>query len=778
MTKKIKLRSLLIGGFFTLLFVVLMVKVYWIQVVEASWLLEKAEKRWETDKVLMPVRGSILDRNDKVLAVEATAYTIALNPKVIDTYHIAEDVTQGLADILKESEASRAELVNKIRDRATKKNQDGTDFAANVEVRNEGWKIEKQKADKVRELISSIQTKLKLGTKANIGISILEDKKRYYPGETLASHILGYTNKEGEAALGMELKLNDILKGVPGMLSYEKDGKGVELPDAKVNFKPAEDGSNVRLTIDKNIQFYLESALAKVNEKWHPKSLTAIAVDPQTMEILGMANTPTFNPNSYWTIKDQSDFRNGAIASRYEPGSTFKLVTLAGAVEEGLFNPNETYQSGAIQVSDRTLHDHNIVGWGKITFLEGLKRSSNVAFVKLGIEKLTQPKLRDYITKFGFDQKTNIDMPGEVSGLIDMKYPSEFATATYGQGKVVVTAIQQTAAYAAMANGGKLMWPHIVKDILDPKTGKAITSFEPQVIRQVVSPQTATQVSNYLEQVVSDQAIGTGKLAFMEDYRVAGKTGTANIVLPGGGGYSPDTWVISFIGYAPVENPKILVTLIADQPDLGGNYHLGGQVLAPAFKEIVGESLQYMGVASSKKPKTVTKEANKLNVPNLLDVPVDSAKATAKDNGLSLEVFGKGSSVVDQFPKAGTQILSTQRIYAALQPVDEMQLPSLVGKSLRDAVEACSFFKWDCQTTGEGYVSEQSAATDGRSVTLQLKPLSDQSEDSSAASPTPGATATPASKSTATPKPTPKPTPKSSPNSQSDQQRTTANSAR
>ncbi|MDR6551373.1 penicillin-binding transpeptidase domain-containing protein [Paenibacillus qinlingensis] len=759
MTKKIKLRSLLIGGFFTLLFVVLMVKVYWIQVVEASWLLEKAEKRWETDKVLAPVRGSILDRNDKVLAVEATAYTIALNPKVIDALHITEDVTQGLADILKESEAKRAELVNKIRERATKKNLDGTDFAANVEVRNEGWKIDKEKADQVRVLITDLQTKLKLGSRALVGISILEDKKRYYPGETLASHILGYTNKEGEAAQGMELKLNDTLKGVPGMLSYEKDGKGVELPDAKVNFKPAEDGNNVRLTIDKNIQFYLESALAKVNDKWHPKSLTAIAVDPKTMEILGMANTPTFNPNTYWNYDPQKDFRNGAISSRYEPGSTFKLVTLAGAVEEGVFNPTETYQSGAIKVSDRILHDHNLVGWGKITFLEGLKRSSNVAFVKLGIEKLTQTKLSKYIEKFGFEQKTNIDMPGEVSGLIDMNYPSEFATATYGQGKVVVTAIQQTAAYAAIANGGKLMWPHIVKDIVDPKTGKVVTAFEPQVIRQVVSPQTAATVSGYLEQVVSDQEVGTGKLAYMEDYRIAGKTGTANIVLPGEKTYSSDTWVISFIGYAPVEDPRILITLIADQPDLGGNYHLGGQVLAPAFKEIVGESLQYMGVPSSKKPKTVTKEANRLNVPNLMDVSSANAKGTAKDIGLSLEVFGKGEKVVDQFPKAGTQILSTQQIYVAMQPVEEMPLPNLVGRSLRDAVETCSFFKIDCQTSGEGYVSEQSAADDNRAVTLQLKPLGDKS-------------ATTGSTSNATPAGSPTPSP--SPNAKTETQRATA----
>jgi penicillin-binding protein 2B len=228
----------------------------------------------------------------------------------------------------------------------------------------------------------------------------------------------------------------------------------------------------------------------------------------------------------------------------------------------------------------------------------------------------------------------------------------------------------------------------------------------------------------------------------MEDYRIAGKTGTANLVLPGEKTYSTDSWVISFIGYAPAENPRILVTLIADQPDLGGNYHLGGQVLAPAFKEIVGESLQYMGVASNKQTKMVAKEANKLKVPNFADVTAESAKATAKEIGLSLEVFGKGAKVMDQFPKAGTEILSTQRIYVAMQTVDEMPLPNLVGRSLRDAVETCSFFKVDCQTSGEGYVSDQATTGEGegRSVTLQLKPLSDKSSTANSSTPTPSPT--------------------------------------
>jgi penicillin-binding protein 2B len=538
--------------------------------------------------------------------------------------------------------------------------------------------------------------------------------------------LLGYSNKEGKAVIGIEAQLDDVLKGVPGKLNYESDAKGVELPDSKVVYKPAENGKDVRLTIDKNIQFYIESALAKLNEKFHPKSVMAIAVDPTTMEILGMANLPNFNPNQYWTIENNSDFINRAVASQYEPGSTFKIVTLAGTVEEGLFNPNEMYQSGSIKVPGRTLHDHNVVGWGQISFLDGLKRSSNVAFVKLGYEKLGQDKLKNYIDKFGFGVKTGIDIPGEVPGIISMKQQSDFATATYGQGKVVATAIQQTAAYAAIANGGKLMWPHVIKDILDPKTGAVVQTFAPREVRQVVSEKTAKQVTAYLEQVVSDQEIGTGKKAFIDGYRVAGKTGTANVVVEGG--YSPDQWVVSFIGYAPADNPKILVTIIADQPDLGGDYHRGGDVAAPAFKEIVTQSLQYMGVPSSKQTpsKIVEKESIKITVPDFHDLALDAAKDTAKQFGVKAETLGKGPKVLGQFPKAGTEIGPSQRIYLVMQQMEEVSLPNLTGKSLRDAMEVCSFLHANCQVSGQGYVTDQSVSGEGenRVITLQLKPLS------------------------------------------------------
>jgi penicillin-binding protein 2B len=444
------------------------------------------------------------------------------------------------------------------------------------------------------------------------------------------------------------------------------------------------------------------------------------------MEILGMVSYPQYNPNKYWETRNQSDFINHAVASQYEPGSTFKLVTLAAAVEEGLFDPNETYMSGSIQVPGRRLHDHNVVGWGRISYLEGLKRSSNVAFVKLGYEKLGQEKLKEYINKFGFGQKTGIDIPGEVPGIVNMQYPSEFATATYGQG-LTATAIQQTVAYAAIANGGKMMWPHVVKDIVNPQTGEVIQSFEPKFVRQVVSEKTAKQVSEYLEQVVSDQAIGTGRRAYIDGYRVAGKTGTANKVEPGEKGYAEGKWVVSFIGYAPIEDPRILLTIIADEPDLGGDYHRGGELGPPAFKEIVTQTLHYLGVASSSQKMEASEKDFTMKVPDLKGLTAEQARAAVSKYGVTVEELGKGPKVVDQFPDPGTEIGVSQRIYIVMQEEGAIEIPDMTGKSARDALEVCSFIKVQCQTVGDGYVASQSLSGEGDAavLTLTLKPYSE-----------------------------------------------------
>lgn len=718
MTKKVKVRTLLIGGLFTLFFIVLIGKMYWVQVVEASWLKEQAQVMWERNKIIQPVRGSIIDRNNQVLAEEGPSYTVIVNPKLIAELKNEKEIVRVLAAILNKPENELTEMVRRT-------GEDGK-LRQWVEVRNEGWKIDAETADLIvqeLELAKPISNQMNLYTH---GIYLQESQKRYYPAGSMASHILGYYDKNGKAVMGLEAAFDGVLKGKPGQIITEKDRMGYELPDAKATYEPAEDGETLQLTIDRNIQSYLETALERSAAEWKPKSMTAIAMDPKTGEILGLANYPNFNPATYWQA-DTKSFYNHAVGSQYEPGSTFKLVTLAGAIEEGLFNPEEKYQSGGIKIYDRTLSDHNVRGWGSITYLEGLKRSSNVAFVKLGFEKLKPERLKAYIEKFGFGQKTGVDLPGEIPGLTRFTSPVDYATATYGQGGVSVTAIQQITAYSAIANGGKMMQPHIVKAILDPKTGKPVQTFDPKMIRQVVSEATANKVTEYLEQVVADQAIGTGKNAYIEGYRIAGKTGTAQKVIDGH--YSTDKWLITFVGYAPVEDPKIAVLVMADEPDLGGNYHNGGLVAPPAFKEIVSQSLRYMNVKATVKQELTGIEM-KLTAPNVSAKTVSEAKKDISSLKLKYDVLGKGANVIAQFPGAGTEIGPNSRIYLLTEQTEGLELPNLQGKSLRDALAVCSFVKVSCRVEGEGYVFAQSAAEgqEGKAVTLQLLPWAELEE--------------------------------------------------
>ncbi|WP_138493223.1 penicillin-binding transpeptidase domain-containing protein [Paenibacillus pinistramenti] len=709
MTRRIKMRTLLIGGLTTLFFIVLMTRVFWIQVVNAGFWQDYAEKEWSKKEVIKAARGTITDRNGETLAVDIPAYTVAVNPRIIDQYKIQADVVEGLHSILGKPEDELLALVNA-------KDDEGKLYAQR-EVRLEGWKVDLEVKNKVEELQKKIKEEHHI---SDSGISFVNETKRYYPQKTLASHILGYMNRDGKPVTGLEAYFNKQLQGQDGELQYETDPKGIEVPEADKMYTPVKNGDNIKLTIDSTIQYYIESAMQKAYDSLKPISMTVIAADPNTMEILGMANMPTFNPNTYWVDAKPENFTNHALTSVYEPGSTFKIVTLAGAVQEGLFNPNETYQSGSIRVPGQTIHDINRSGWGNITFLEGVKRSSNVAFVKLGYEKLGPEKLKDYIEQFGFGQKTGIELPGELSGLVNMKYAADYAAASYGHGQLLVTPIQQVAAVSAVANGGKLLEPHLIKSITDPNTGKT-SETEPKVVRQVISAESAKEVGSYLEQVVSDQKIGTGRHAYIDGYRVAGKTGTAVKVVNGEYDYSKS--VVSFIGYAPVNDPKILVLVVIDQPQ---NSELGGSTAAaPVFKEIVSKALPYMGVPKT----TVTKESADskasagVKAPSFTGKALKDATGELIKDGIAYEILGKGSKVVSQFPKEGTQMESGQRIYLLTEDSKTMAVPDLTGESLRDAVEVLSLMGISATAEGEGFVYGQTETTnkDGsRSVKLKL----------------------------------------------------------
>ncbi|OUS76837.1 stage V sporulation protein D [Paenibacillus sp. MY03] len=716
MGKRIKLRTLFFGGIMTLLFFVLIGRIYMVQVVDGAMWYEEAKKRWSAADTMKAKRGEITDRDGNVLAMDTIAYNVSVDPQIINDADIAEEVIDGLHETLG---IDKDELTKQV----TAQKEDGT-FYRSRELRKGGWLIDKPVADGVAAFRDELKGKLREdGKKLDTGIYMVETHKRFYPRNFLASQLVGYVSLDGENKTGVEAYFDDQLQGADGFIRYEKDGKRVQLSKGEVDFQAPKDGNNIKLTIDSDIQQYVVEALRDIVKKYSPKSATAIAADPDTMEILAMANMPEFDPNEYAKY-DYANFYNHAVGSLYEPGSTFKIATLAAAVEEGVFNPDEIYQSGSIVVpgDPRPIREHNRRGWGKISFLDGLKYSSNVAFVKLGFEKLGGEKLRDYFTRFGFGQKTGIELTNELAGKIDLLGNRDIASASFGQGRVQVTAIQQVAAVAAVANGGKLMEPHIVKSITDPSTNTT-TVTDPKFVRQVISEQTSKQVGEYLEQVVSDQDKGTGKNAYIEGYRVAGKTGTAQKVI--NGKYSDNKFMVSFIGYAPVENPKIVLYIMVDEPNnpLAG----GGSVAAPAFREIVLKSLKKMGIAPDYNIESDEESDNKeakIAVPKVQDLSVAQAKAELQGKGLSFEVVGGGDKVLKQIPAASSLIYPAQKVYIVTEKKDQLAVPDLTGVSLRDALELTSLIGARLVTEGTGYVVSQQVVEEngGRLVKVQLVP--------------------------------------------------------
>ncbi|AIQ19884.1 stage V sporulation protein D [Paenibacillus sp. FSL H7-0357] len=728
MVKRIKLRTLFIGGCITLFFLVLVARVFWIQVLQSESWQEKAAEQWAHKSVIKAVRGTIEDRNGIVLASDVPAYTVVVDPAVIAELKIGEEVIQGLHDLLNKP-VDQLKILVEAKD-------DKGNFLKNREVRTEGWKIDQEMKDKVDAFIEKLRKEHDI---LETGVGTVREQRRYYPKKTLAAHILGYTDRDGIAIAGLEKYFDKQLKGVDGKLYYQSDGKGFKLPDSQDTFQPVVNGSDFKLTIDSTIQYYIEEAMKKAYELYKPKSISVIAADPNTMEILGLANLPTFNPNEFWNSETKpGDFYNHAIMSRFEPGSTFKVVTLAGAVEENLFDPNAYFKSGQIKLKGlrKPIPDINRVGWGEITYLEGVKRSSNVAFVKLGYEMLGKERLLQYITDFGFKDKTGIDLPGEIIGLVnpDPNNVSENATLSYGHGKLLVTPIQQLTAVAAIANGGKLMVPHVVKEITDPNTGKT-TVTQPEVVRQVISKESARETGSYLEQVVADLQHGTGRHAYIEGYRVAGKTGTA-IKPDGKGGYDRDKVRSSFLGYAPVNDPKIAVYVIIDEPaDAAG----GGIAAGPVFQEIVSQALPYMGVPkmgdtsdTDSGKKTVKAQASvQRKAPDLTSKTVKAARELLINGGYDFETVGQGATVVSQYPEKGTVLATGQRIYLLTQQGEKQTIPDLRGQSLRDALEILNLLKIGIAVDGEGYVSEQTEGIkNGKPlVTLKLNPINEYGED-------------------------------------------------
>jgi penicillin-binding protein 2B len=674
---------------FGLLFFVLICRYASIQISgEAAGhvLSEMGKKQYDQKRVIEAVRGTIFDKNGEVIAEEAAAYTlVAILDKTMttdpeDPQHVIdpEKTAKALAKYIDMPESQIFDILSKP-------------GRFQVEFGKAGKDISHQTKKEIEKL--------------NLpGITFPRDSIRFYPNGIFASHLVGFVEeKEDEdgkiktkGTLGIEESLDKQLTGKNGSINYEGDIWGLLLPDGKEDIVPAENGNNVYLTIDKKIQTFLEDALNKVDAEYKPKKMIAIVANPKTGEIVAMGQRPSFHPKTREGIIES--WHNESIETSFEPGSTMKIFTLAAAIEEHVFDPNEWYKSGAFKVGPDTIRDHNWVGWGNITYLEGVQRSSNVAFAKLASEKLGFEKFREYLTKFGFEQPTGIDLPNETSGTILFNWPLEKVTTAFGQGSTL-TPIQQIQAATAIANDGKMMKPHVIKKIVDADSNEVITEKKPEVVGEPISASTAKQVRDILETVVTSPN-GTGNRYQIDGYSVAGKTGTAQIPGPDGKYLTgAKNYLFSFLGMAPKDDPELIVYVGILQPEID-NYFNGSIPVSMIFNSVMKNSLQYMNIEPVKTKKTAS-----IVLPNMSKQTPDNAKNSLEKLGLEVILMGNGSKVIDQLPKVGSKVLEGEKI--VLKTDGKLTIPDLTGWSFRDSIKVANLAGSKLNPVGKGYVVKQ-----------------------------------------------------------------------
>ncbi|MGB8001896.1 MAG: stage V sporulation protein D, partial [Anaerobacillus sp.] len=485
------------------------------------------------------------------------------------------------------------------------------------------------------------------------GVYIAEDNKRHYPNGAFLSHVLGFSGIDNQGLTGIELYYDKELSGEQGQVEYYADAKGKRMPALADDYTEPVDGLDLRLTIDSQVQTIIERELDIAEATYNPDGAVAIAMDPNTGEILGMSSRPNFNPEEYQDVSPDVWNQNKPVWSTYEPGSTFKIITLAAALEEGEVDleNDHFHDPGSIEVAGTKLRCWKAGGHGSQTFLEGVQNSCNPGFVILG-ERLGKEKLFSYIDKFGFGKKTGIDLQGEASGIlfdVDNVGPLELATTAFGQG-VSVTPIQQVTAVSAAVNGGTLYEPYIAKEWLDPETGAVVSKNTPTVRRQVISKETSKEVRHALETVV---ALGTGKNAYVDGYRVGGKTGTAQKAK--NGAYLKNNHIVSFIGIAPADDPQIVVYVAIDNPK--DTLQFGGIVAAPIVGNIIQDSLTVMGV--EKREDQIEKEKTwqdeeMIEMPDLVGKSSEEIREAMYN--LKIDSSGEGDTVVAQAPDPGVKL--------------------------------------------------------------------------------------------------------------------------
>lgn len=623
--KRIKIVLLIV----LFIFAIIIAKVFYIEVIDYKKLNSLASGLWSRNLPIEADRGNIYTVDGEAIASNLTTTSLVFIPNQIKNKDLVAEKISEILDVPK----------GKIEEHLYKKSM-------MERVHPEGRRLSYEIADKIENLHFD-------------GVYLLKESKRYYPHNEMLSHVLGYVGIDNQGLSGLELEYDDILTGEYGSIQYFSDAKGNNLERNSVYVEP-EDGLDIYLTVDYGIQSSIERELDNVVLRYNPDGAWAIAMDPNTGEILGMSSRPNFNPNSYKDYDTETINRNMAIWASYEPGSTFKILTLSAAVNEGKVDllKDTFYDGGSVNVDGARIKCWKHGGHGSQTFLEVVQNSCNPGFVELG-NRLGKETLFDYINKFGYGKKTGIDLNGEATGILfslDKVGPVELATTAFGQG-VSVTALQQVVAVSAAINGGTLYKPYIVKRVAYHENGQIIKEVKPTIVRDnIVTKDTSEKVRMTLESVVS---LGTGRNAYIDGYRVGGKTGTAQKV--NNGIYMQGNYIVSFIGFLPANDPKIVVYLAIDNPK--GVTQYGGTVSAPIVKNIMEDAITSLNIekqdgGTEKKYQWYDKKY--YNVPNV--VGKSKKEATSMLKSFSVEYSGSGDVVVSQSPDSDSRIAEGEKV--------------------------------------------------------------------------------------------------------------------
>ena len=682
---------------FTIAFLLLGGRIFWLQFVRGAELSEQASQNRMRDVPVKSKRGIIYDRNGQELALSISTDAVYAIPAEVRKSNDAKNIARQLAKILEADE-------EKVYQRITR--QSSFEYIQH--------KISPEQAKQIRAL--------------NLpGIDLAEESRRFYPKGELASHILGISGTDNTGLEGIDRYYDEMVGGKKGRIVIEHDAVGRDIADATHKYIAPIDGSNLVLTIDETIQYITERELDKVFEERQPKRAAVIVMDPHTGEILAMASRPGFDPNHYGDYP-AANRRNFAINDAFEPGSTMKITTAAAALEEGVVNQeSQFYCPGSVKVGKETIKCSGGKAHGEQTFAEILEVSCNVGFVKLGLEMGTDSYYK-YLHGFGFGKPTGIDLPGEARGILVPKQRCkqiDLATMAMGQANAV-TPIQLTNAVSSIVNGGKLMKPHLVKKVVDNQ-GQAIKEYKPTVVRRVISEQSSKEMCSILEGEVSH---GTGRNAFIEGYHVGGKTGTAQKIAPGGG-YLANEYVASFIGIAPCTDPRLVVMVVVDAPK--GYPYYGGWVAAPVAKEILKDSLHYLKVPIDGITEEEQARANnQVVVPDVVNLPLPDALSALNARGLRAKVQGTGNIVWQQTPRSSSKLERGSQVIINLFPYDKQQkggqvtVPDLQGKSMKEVARILADLGLHLVPEGHGLAEEQAPApgkviTRGSSIRVKFQ---------------------------------------------------------